>query len=76
MAESALVADWMAARFERLVGVTWADNETAIALLRWSGWRWIGRSVWSGGGMSGPCEVFLYDLAPHRGRTTGGTNER
>ena len=63
-----LITDWMAQRFDQIVGVTWEDNHTAIALLRWSGWKWIGRSFWSGGGCSGHCQVFIYDLRPHRTR--------
>lgn len=63
-----LIADRFAERFDHIVGCTWEDNRTAIALLRWSGWRRIGRSYWTCPGMSGWCEVFLYDLAAHRAR--------
>jgi len=65
-----LIAAWMAQRFDELLGVTWADNHTAIALLRWSGWKWLGQSFWSCETCSGHCEVFLYDLRPHRAPTS------
>ncbi len=63
-----LIKDWMAERFDHLVGVTWADNHTAVALLRWSGWRHLGASLWRCEGCEGRCEVFLYDLRAHRER--------
>jgi RimJ/RimL family protein N-acetyltransferase len=67
-----LVASWLAQRFHTLVGVTWSTNETAIALMRWAGWKWLGRTFWRGEGefaeVQGSCEVFLYDLTPHRAR--------
>lgn len=65
-----LIAAWMAERHEQLLGVTWADNHTAVALLRWSGWKHLGKSFWTDGSCSGHCEVFVYDLRPHRTRST------
>jgi len=61
-----LMKDWMARRFDHLVGVTWETNRTAIALLEWSGWKRIGRSFWRCETCEGHCEVFLYDLKRHR----------
>ena len=65
-----LITTWMAQRFDELLGVTWADNRTAVALLRWSGWKWLGQSFWTDGTCEGRCEVFLYDLRPHRRAAT------
>jgi hypothetical protein len=65
-----LITAWMAQRFDELLGVTWADNHTAVALLRWSGWKWLGQSFWSDGTCEGRCEVVLYDLRPHRHAAT------
>lgn len=61
-----LITAWLAQRFERVISVTWIDNHAAQALLRSRGYKHIGRSFWSGNGFSGHCEVFLYDLLPHR----------
>jgi hypothetical protein len=61
---------WMAARFDRLISVIWADNHAPTTVLRRNGWAWLGQSDWSDGGCSGRCDVFLYDLAPHRAPTT------
>ncbi len=61
-----LITAWLAPRLERVVSVTWTDNHAAQALLRSRGYKHIGRSFWSGNGLSGYCEVFLYDLSPHR----------
>lgn len=61
-----LIAAWLAQRFERVISVTWVDNLAAQALLRSRGYKHIGRSFWSGNGVSGHCEVFLYELSPHR----------
>lgn len=30
------------------------------------GYKHIGRSFWSGNGVSRHCAVFLYELSPHR----------
>lgn len=64
-----LVKEWLAQRFDQVLGVTWEDNHTAVALLRWSGWQWLGRSFWSDGSCAGHCQVFVYDLKAHRSRT-------
>lgn len=61
-----LIAAWLAQRFDYALSVTWADNHAAIALLRGRGYRGLGRTFWTGADSSGYCEVFLYDLAPHR----------
>lgn len=63
-----LIVSWLARRFEHVVSVTWEDNHAAINLLRSRGYRFIGRSFWSGEGYphTGYCEVYLYELAPHR----------
>lgn len=61
-----LISAWLAQRFERVLSVTWEENVAAQALLRGRGYEWIGKSLWSGNGQSGPCEVFLYDLTRHR----------
>jgi hypothetical protein len=71
-----LMKVWAAQHHDQLLGVTWADNTTAIALLRWSGWKWLGRSFWQSGSCSGHCEVFLYDLTPHRDTTEPRTAPR
>lgn len=60
------ILDYLAQRFEQILGVTWEENHTAVALLRWSGWRWLGRSFWSDGSCAGYCQVFVYDLKAHR----------
>lgn len=63
-----LIASWLARRFEHVLSVTWEDNYAAINLLRSRGYRLLGRSFWSGEGYdrAGYCEVYLYELAPHR----------
>lgn len=61
-----LITAWLAQRFERVISVTWSDNHAAQALLRSRGYKWLGRSLWSDSVMSGPCEVFLYELAQQR----------
>lgn len=63
-----LIVSWLARRFEHVVSVTWEDNHPAINLLRSRGYRLLGRSFWSGEGYArtGYCEVYLYELAPHR----------
>jgi hypothetical protein len=61
-----LIQAWMAERYPRVLGVIWEDHHTAKALLRWSGWRHLGRSFWSRDGCSGQCDVFLLELLPPR----------
>lgn len=61
-----LITAWLAQRFERVISVTWTHNHAAQALLRSRGYRWLGRSLWSDGETSGPCEVFCYELSPLR----------
>jgi hypothetical protein len=65
-----LFAPWMAQRFDRMIAVAWEDNHAPIALLRHSGWDWLGKSFWTDGSVSGNCEVFSYDLTPLRNRLT------
>jgi len=65
-----LIKAWMAERHDHLVGVTWSRNTTAVALLRWSGWRHLGRSHWRCDAVEGACEVFVYDLAAWRAAQT------
>jgi len=63
-----LITAWLAQRFTHVVSVTWEDNYHAQALLRGRGYKWVGRGFWSGSGYTraGYCEVFVYDLTPHR----------
>lgn len=60
------IAAWLAQRFDHAVSLTWEDNHAAIALLLGRGYKRHGRTFFSGGGTEGWCEVFLYDLAPHK----------
>lgn len=65
------VLAWIAERHDTLVGVTWADNHIAVAMLIWSGWRQVGRSHWRDDTMAGDCLVFQLDLAAWRARHGG-----
>jgi hypothetical protein len=65
------VLAWIAERHDTLVGVTWADNHVAVAMLLWSGWRQVGRSHWRDDTMAGDCLVFQLDLAAWRARRGG-----
>jgi amino acid adenylation domain-containing protein len=61
---------WMAERFDTEVSVTWADHVAMLAILRARGYTRVGRSYWrskpDGDGTEGWCEVWIYDLRPHR----------
>ena len=57
-----LITAWLAQRFELVISVTWDYNHAAQALLRSRGYKWLGRSFWRDGEISGHCEVFLYEL--------------
>ena len=65
-----LLAAWMAERFDLEVSVVWEDHLAMLAILRARGYTRLGRSYWisppDGDGTSGFCEVWLYDLRPHR----------
>jgi amino acid adenylation domain-containing protein len=65
-----LLAEWMARRFDHEVSVVWADHLAMLAILRARGYTRVGRSWWEstegGDGTSGWCEVWIYDLRPHR----------
>jgi amino acid adenylation domain-containing protein len=65
-----LLAEWMAQRFDHEVSVVWEDHLAMIAILRARGYTRLGRSYWrsapDGDGTAGHCEVWLYDLRPHR----------
>lgn len=64
-----LIAAWLAQRFDHALAVAWTHNHAAHSLLRARGYRQLGRSHWSGPRSSGYCEVFVYDLAAHRGES-------
>jgi hypothetical protein len=61
---------WLAERFDTEVSVTWADHVAMLAILRARGYTRVGRSYWrsaaEGDGTEGWCEVWIYDLRPHR----------
>jgi surfactin family lipopeptide synthetase A len=61
---------WLAERFDTEVSVTWADHVAMLAILRARGYTRVGRSYWrstpEGDGTEGWCEVWTYDLRPHR----------
>jgi amino acid adenylation domain-containing protein len=63
---------WLAERFDTEVSVTWADHAAMLAILRARGYTRVGRSYWrstpEGDGTEGWCEVWIYDLRPHRSR--------
>ena len=70
-----LLADWLAQRFDHEVSVVWEDHTAMIAILRARGYTRQGRTWWESGSdgeggtgfcASGYCEVWLYDLRPHR----------
>jgi len=65
-----LLAEWMARRFDHEVSVVWADHLAMLAILRARGYTRVGRSWWEsapdGDGTAGWCEVWTYDLRPHR----------
>ena len=67
-----LLRDWLAERFETDVAVVWEDHLAMLAILRARGYTRAGRSFWTskpdGDGSSGWCEVWTYDLRPHRPR--------
>jgi amino acid adenylation domain-containing protein len=64
------IVAWMAERFDTEVSVTWADHAAMLAILRARGYTRVGRSYWrskpDGDGTEGWCEVWIYDLRPHR----------
>lgn len=64
------IAEWLSRRFRYEVSVVWEDHLAMLAILRARGYTRLGRSMWysaqDGDGTSGPCEVWLYDLLPHR----------
>lgn len=64
-----LIAAWLAQRFEHVLASAWSHNHAAHSLVRARGYRHVGRTHWVGPRSSGFCEVFLYDLAPHRGKS-------
>lgn len=72
-----LLAAWLAERFDHEVSVVWADHLAMLAILRARGYTRVGRSYWASGpdgdGTAGFCEVWLYDLRPHRAPARGGT---
>ncbi|MFV8753697.1 amino acid adenylation domain-containing protein [Nannocystaceae bacterium ST9] len=61
---------WMAERFDTEVSVVWADHVAMLTILRARGYTRVGRSYWKsrpeGDGTEGWCEVWIYDLRPHR----------
>jgi amino acid adenylation domain-containing protein len=65
-----LLAEWMARRFDTEVSVVWEDHLAMLAILRARGYTRVGRSWWEstpdGDGTAGWCEVWTYDLRPHR----------
>jgi amino acid adenylation domain-containing protein len=65
-----LLVDWLAQRFDHEVSVMWEDHVAMIAILRARGYTRLGRSYWrslpGGDPSEGWCEVWLYDLRPHR----------
>jgi amino acid adenylation domain-containing protein len=65
-----LIAEWLARRFDTEVSVVWEDHVAMLAILRARGYTRVGRSFWrskvEGDGTSGFCEVWTYDLRPHR----------
>ena len=65
-----LLVDWLAQRFDHEVSVMWEDHVAMIAILRARGYTRLGRSYWrslpGGDASEGWCEVWLYDLRPHR----------
>lgn len=64
------LAEWLARRFAYEVSVVWEDHVAMLAILQARGYQRLGRSQWQsapdGDGTSGMCEVWLYDLRPHR----------
>jgi|GEM_PF-2439316 len=75
-----LLAGWLAERFDHEVSVVWEDHSAMIAILRARGYTRLGRTFWesapdgasaTGFCASGYCEVWLYDLRPHRHRKDG-----
>lgn len=70
-----LLVEWLARRFDHEVSVMWEDHVEMITILRARGYTRLGRSYWKstpeGDGTEGWCEVWLYDLRPHRRATTG-----
>jgi amino acid adenylation domain-containing protein len=65
-----LLAEWMARRFDHEVSIVWEDHLAMLAILSARGYTRLGRSYWQSGpegdGTAGFCEVWLYDLRPHR----------
>lgn len=65
-----LLAAWLAERFDTEVSVTWEDHVAMLAILRARGYARVGRSYWTstpeGDGTEGWCEVWTYDLRPHK----------
>lgn len=65
-----LLVEWLAQRFDHEVSVMWEDHVEMITILRARGYTRLGRSYWrstpEGDGTEGWCEVWTYDLRPHR----------
>lgn len=61
-----LISAWLAQRHDWAVSVTWEHNDAAARLLLGRGYRHLGKSFWSEDGMSGWCNVYLYDLSRAR----------
>lgn len=65
-----LLLEWLAQRFDHEVSVMWEDHVEIIEILRARGYTRLGRSYWrslpGGDHSEGWCEVWLYDLRPHR----------
>lgn len=65
-----LIADWLAERFDTEASVVWEDHAAMLAILRARGYTRLGRTWWTshteGDDSAGFCEVWLYDLRPHR----------
>lgn len=65
-----LIADWLALRFDTEVSVVWEDHAAMLAILRARGYTRLGRTWWTshtaGDDSAGFCEVWTYDLRPHR----------
>jgi hypothetical protein len=65
-----LLAAWLAERFDTELSVVWEDHLAMLTILQARGYQRLGRSYWTaapdGDGTSGYCEVWTYDLRPHR----------
>lgn len=61
-----LIAAWLAGLADYALAVTWTHNYAAQSLVRSRGYRHLGATYWTGPVSAGSCEVFVYDLTPHR----------